>query len=52
MPTIYVLYVFCLCHLFVIFCIYIYENYVKVLHFLRPTHIQRHGVTVGVTEVG
>jgi len=24
------------------FCIYIYENYVKMLHFLRPTHIQRH----------
>jgi len=46
-----------LCYLLII---YIYENYVKVSHFLRPTHIQRHGVTmvistsnlVGIIDVG
>ena len=34
------------------FCIYIHENSVKCYIFMGPTYIQRHGVTVGVTEVG
>jgi len=29
---------FCLCHLLVIFCIYIYENFVKSVTFLRVQH--------------
>ena len=48
--TVYVVYVFFVIGYF--FCIYIYENSVKCYIFMRPTYIQRHGVTVGVTEVG
>ena len=41
--TVYVVYVFFVIGYF--FCIYIYENSVKCYIFMRPTYIQRHGVT-------
>jgi len=42
---------FCLCHLLVIFLyIHLWKFYKKCYIFMRPTYIQRHGVTMYVRE--